>query len=78
MHLICMAQDKDQFLACVNTLHGARYEMCACKACNKDTMFKISKIHLAFAVTNTTTEKEREDLLCDVIENILLLFFKYS
>jgi len=48
-------------------------EFCACKTSNKDTMFRISKVHLAFAA-NTTTKKEKEDLMCDVIENILLLF----
>ena len=36
-------------------------EFYTCKACNKDTMLRIGKRHLAFAATTTTTKKEKED-----------------
>ena len=70
-----MAQDKDQFLACVNTRHGARQSSIhvrhaikiPCSGSVKDILHLLLLLLL---------KKKKRILLCDVIENILLLFMK--
>jgi len=71
-----MAQDKDQFLACVNTRHGARQSSIHVRHAIKIPCSGSVKDILHLLLLLLLLKKKKRILLCDVIENILLLFMK--